>query len=223
MLFSINTTICLSFRQFSRLGQKKTYTAVFVFLTLGVGRAITLVRLGRALSGQGIYAERMGLDISKWAVTAASKRDKDISWLVASNAGLPMPKERFDAVLCLFGFPVFTEFSRVLSDHGVLLLVESGADHLIELRKLLYPSIYEYKATFASGVSGFELLHEQAERFTFTLDSQLHIQQLLSMTPHIHKASYDGREAVKQLNSITLTADIKLRWYRKEIKEVNYV
>ncbi|MCS7488317.1 MULTISPECIES: putative RNA methyltransferase [Marinomonas] len=192
-------------------------------LDAGCGEGYYLSEIGRVLSDQGINAERMGLDISKWAVTAASKRDKDISWLVASNASLPMPKERFDAVLCLFGFPVFTEFSRVLSDHGVLLLVESGADHLIELRTLLYPSIHEYKATFAAGVPGFELLHEQAERFTFTLDSQLHIQQLLSMTPHIHKASYDGREAVKQLNSITLTADIKLRWYQKEIKEVNYV
>jgi 23S rRNA (guanine745-N1)-methyltransferase len=46
---------------------------------------------------------------------------------------------------------------------------------------------------------------------------------LLSMTPHIHKASYEGREAVALLNTITLTADIKLRWYRKKIRDVNNV
>ena len=145
-----------------------------------------------------------------------------MSWLVGSNASLPVPNARFDAILCLFGFPVFSEFSRVLSDKGLLLLVESGPDHLIELRKILYPSIHDYKQTFSEGMAHFDLVSEQSETYRFTLNSQTEIQQLLTMTPHIHKASYDGREAVKQLESINLTADIKLRWYRKT-KVVDYV
>lgn len=185
-------------------------------LDAGCGEGYYLNEIGRLFTAQGIEANRVGLDISKWAVTAASKRDKDVSWLVASNARLPMPNDRFDAVLCLFGFPVFAEFSRVLSENGVLLLVESGEDHLIELRKILYPAIHEYKPTFVAQLEDFELILEVVERFSFTLDTQLKIQQLLSMTPHIHKASYEGREAVKLLNAITLTADIKLRWYRKK-------
>jgi 23S rRNA (guanine745-N1)-methyltransferase len=192
-------------------------------LDAGCGEGYYLSEIGKALSDRDIAIERIGLDISKWAILAASKRDKTVSWLVGSNASLPMPKDRFDAVLCLFGFPVFTEFSRVLSGDGLLLLVESGSDHLIELRKILYPSIHEYKQTFSEGLADFDLVLEQAETFTFTLDSQIQIQDLLSMTPHIHKASYEGREAVKQLDSIILTADIKLRWYRKKIKEVNHV
>ena len=190
-------------------------------LDAGCGEGYYLSEIGNALSNRDI--ERAGLDISKWAILAASKRDKGVSWLVGSNASLPMPSERYDAVLCLFGFPVFGEFSRVLSEGGLLLLVESGPNHLIELRNLLYPSIHEYKQTFSEGVEYFELVLEQAETFTFPLDSQTQIQDLLSMTPHIHKASYEGREAVKLLDSITLTADIKLRWYRKKIKEVNHV
>ncbi|WP_421851184.1 putative RNA methyltransferase [Marinomonas sp.] len=192
-------------------------------LDAGCGEGYYLSEIGKALSDQGVNAERTGLDISKWAILAASKRDKAVSWIVGSNASLPAPDERYDAVLCLFGFPVFKEFSRVLSDDGLMLLVESGPNHLIELRKILYPSIHEYKQTFSEGAADFELVLEQTETFAFTLDSQIQIQQLLSMTPHIHKASYEGREAIKQLDSIILTADIKLRWYRKNIKEVNHV
>ncbi|ETI61932.1 putative RNA methyltransferase [Marinomonas profundimaris] len=191
-------------------------------LDAGCGEGYYLNAIGGALAEQNIAMERTGLDISKWAITAASKRDKSVSWLVGSNASLPVPNARFDAILCLFGFPIFSEFSRVLSDKGLLLLVESGPDHLIELRKILYPSIHDYKQTFSEGMAHFDLVSEQSETYRFTLNSQTEIQQLLTMTPHIHKASYDGREAVKQLESINLTADIKLRWYRKT-KVVDYV
>ncbi|NVK74279.1 MAG: methyltransferase domain-containing protein [Oceanospirillaceae bacterium] len=192
-------------------------------LDAGCGEGYYLNEMGKSLAEQDIEAELTGLDISKWAIVAASKRDKTVSWVVGSNASLPVPDERYDAVLCLFGFPVFKEFSRVLTDDGLMLLVESGPNHLIELRKILYPSIHDYKQTFSDGIADFDLVSEQEETFSFTLDSQEKIQDLLSMTPHIHKASYDGREALKQLDSITLTADIKLRWYRKNIKEVSHV
>ncbi|GAB3477634.1 methyltransferase domain-containing protein [Marinomonas epiphytica] len=184
-------------------------------LDAGCGEGYYLEQLGRALLAQQIDSERLGIDISKWAVMAASKRDKGVTWLVASNAALPMPKARVDAVLCLFGFPMFEEFSRVLSEQGYLLLVESGADHLIELREILYPKINQYKTTYADGIANFNLLTEQSVRFQFDLSSQQQIRQLLSMTPHMHKSSYEGRQALSKLNAISLTADVKLRWYQK--------
>lgn len=184
-------------------------------LDAGCGEGYYLDKLGELFQQHNIANERVGLDISKWAITAASKRDNSASWIVGSNACLPMPNERFDAVFCLFGFPVFEEFYRVLSTNGIMLLVESGAEHLIELRRILYPSVHEYKPTYTSGIEGFELIHETVENYGFHLSSQQAIQNLLMMTPHIHKASFEGREAVKELVSIDLTADVKLRWYRK--------
>lgn len=184
-------------------------------LDAGCGEGYYLHEMAKLLQSRDLKAELTGLDISKWAVTAASKRSKTISWLVGSNASLPAPDKRFDVILCLFGFPIFEEFSRALTDSGLLLLVESGANHLIELRQVLYPSIHEYKSTYPDGIAGFELLSEEDKSFEFTLNSQAAIQDLLSMTPHIHKASYEGKEAAKKLETLQLTADIKLRWYRK--------
>lgn len=192
-------------------------------LDAGCGEGYYLEALAKGFEAQNRPMERVGLDISKWAITAASKRDKNTSWIVGSNASLPTPDARFDAVLCLFGFPVFAEFHRALSSDGVLLLVESGPDHLIEMREILYPSIHEYKETHQSGVEGFELIQESHLRYAFSLNSQEEIQQLLCMTPHIHKASYEGKDALKQRNEITLTTNIHLRWYQKKIMEDSHV
>ena len=188
-------------------------------LDAGCGEGYYLHHLMNEFSQRDVSLQGVGLDISKWAVTAASKRSKEATWIVGSNAGLPMPDGCLDVVLCLFGFPVFSEFHRTLSDKGYLLLVESGEDHLLELRKILYPSIHPYKATHSEGLEGFEQVAESALHYPFKLSSQDEIHHLLCMTPHIHKASYEGKEAVKELNEISVTAHVNFRWYKKTTKE----
>lgn len=186
-------------------------------LDAGCGEGHYLRQLTEQLSATRDVSA-VGLDISKWAITDASKRSKTIDWIVGSNAHVPVASGRFDWLICAFGFPVFEEFQRVLNDAGYLLLIESGADHLIELRQVLYPEIKPYRATFAEGIEGFDLVQEKNHRFSFSLSTQEDIGQLLSMTPHIHKAPYEGRKAAQALQQIDLTADIKLRWYQKQGK-----
>lgn len=188
---------------------------LFSMLDAGCGEGYYLNWLKRQSEHQ---IDAVGVDISKWAITSASKKSKQIDWVVGSNAHLPMPDGRFDCVMCAFGFPIVSEFHRVLSDDGWLLLVESGERHLIELRKVLYPEIRPYQSTFADGMGGFQLQFESSVEFSFTLETQQSIANLLSMTPHIHKAPYEGREAVLALESIGLTGDVRLRWYRKQGK-----
>ncbi|TDO99076.1 putative RNA methyltransferase [Marinomonas balearica] len=159
--------------------------------------------------------ESVGIDISKWAITAASKRSKNVSWIVGSNANIPVSDCQFDAVLCAFGFPVFSEFHRVLKSSGQLILVESGENHLLELRELLYPSIKEYRQTHMNGIDGFDLANEEKVTFKFHLGSQDEIAHLLSMTPHMHKAPYEGRQKVQELKQLSLTADVVIRSFIK--------
>lgn len=150
----------------------------------------------------------IGLDISKWAVTAASKRNKSLSWLVASNGHLPMPDNRVDSILCLFGFPVWTEFERVLSEQGFIVVADSGEDHLIELRQVLYPEIHPYKAPDYSQIDGLELVKTESLRFAFDVKTNQELMNLLAMTPHRHKAPYQGLKAVEELTELSLTADV---------------
>lgn len=178
------------------------------------------VRLLDAGCGEGYYLSRLasqreyslvssiGLDISKWAVTAASKRNKSLSWLVASNAHLPMPENRFDGILCLFGFPAWSEFERVLTAQGFVIIANSGADHLIELREVLYPEIRPYKAPDYTNIDGLKLISTQSLRFSFEVNSNQELMDLLAMTPHRHKAPYDGLKAAEELTQLSLTADV---------------
>nr|WP_246480051.1 methyltransferase domain-containing protein [Motiliproteus sediminis] len=180
----------------------------------GCGEGYYLDHLVSGLREAGYTVAAQGLDISKWAVTAASKRNSEIGWIVGSNAALPTPAARFDLLLCLFGYPVFSEFARVLKPDGLLLMADAGPDHLIELRRVLYPEIHPYRDHHAGVIDGFEPLEEQVVRFEFELTSGAAIGQLLAMTPHLHKAPFAGREAAQALERIRLTADVRLRSYR---------
>ena len=67
-----------------------------------------------------------GLDIPKPAIEAACKREKHaISWIVASNRSIPLQDNSIDILICMFGFPVFEEFKRVLKPSGKLIMVDT--------------------------------------------------------------------------------------------------
>lgn len=161
----------------------------------------------RELQRSGLPVKLTGLDISKWAVMAAARQDKDSDWLVGSNANLPLLPATQDVVLCMFGFPVYAEFARVLKPGGTLVKVDAGKDHLLELREIIYPSI-KAAATPPDMPAGFRLLEQRTVRYTITLNSQQHITQLLTMTPHLYRATAEGRARAAALTDLSLTVEV---------------
>ena len=89
-------------------------------LDAGCGEGYYLRQLAAAESPVKTLAV-LGLDISKWAVLSAAKQDKRPKWVVGSNANLPVLPGTLDRLLCMFGFPVYPEFARVLKADGLLL------------------------------------------------------------------------------------------------------
>ena len=163
----------------------------------------------RELKRTGLPLKLTGLDISKWAVMAAARRDKDAVWLVGSNANLPLLPATQDLVLCLFGFPDYAEFARVLRPGAVLIKADPGPDHLLELRQVIYPSI-KAAAPAPETPDGFTLLEHRSVRYTINLSSQQQISQLLTMTPHLYRATAEGRSRAAALTDITLTVDVRI-------------
>ena len=160
----------------------------------------------------------LGLDISKWAVLAAAKQDKRSGWVVGSNANLPVRPSTLDRVLCMFGFPVYAEFSRVLREGGELLQVDAGADHLRELREIIYPALKEERAAATTVPEGFTLKSSASVRYPPDLIGQAQIADLLAMSPHLYRASANGRAKAAALTAITVTVDVRLsRFQRKAI------
>ncbi|MDX1757403.1 MAG: methyltransferase domain-containing protein [Marinobacter sp.] len=178
-------------------------------LDAGCGEGYYLRELA-ATEGEQTLA-LLGVDISKWAVQAAAKQDRRGCWVVASNANLPVARESLDRVLCLFGFPVHEEFARVLKPGGELIQVDAGEDHLRQLREIVYPSLKAREPAQAPVPAGFQWLASEAVRFELALAEPESIADLLAMTPHLYRASAEGRARAAALSRLTVTVDVTLK------------
>ncbi|MDP2127240.1 MAG: methyltransferase domain-containing protein [Pseudohongiella sp.] len=169
----------------------------------------------RELQQSGLQLHVTGLDISKWAVIAAAKPDKTVNWLVGSNANLPLLPATQDVVLCMFGFPVYAEFARVLKEGGVLVKVDAGPDHLLELREIIYPAIRTPGNNKAEAPAQFTALEQRSLRYTINASGQEQIARLLTMTPHLYRTSAEGRARATALTEIELTVDVRIEILEK--------
>lgn len=189
------------------------HSPALAVLDAGCGEGYYLRELAAAADGRDGTLALLGLDISKSAVLAAAKRDPRPTWVVGSNAKLPVPDACLDAVICAFGFPVYAEFARALKRGGRLLLVEPGPDHLRELREIIYPRL---KPAREPGVhpqalaAGFTAAGSRTLSYSIQLDTPEQIADLLLMTPHAHRAGPDGRARLAALTELTLTVDVRL-------------
>jgi 23S rRNA (guanine745-N1)-methyltransferase len=184
-------------------------------LDAGCGEGYYLRQLAAAATNEGRKLAILGLDISKWAVLSAAKRDKRPNWVVGSNANLPVMSGTLDRVLCMFGFPVYPEFARVLKTGGELLQVDTGPDHLRELREIIYPSLKPEKAEETAAPPGFTRLGSETLRFAFELDNREQIADLLTMTPHLYRANPEGRAKAAALRTLALTVDVRLTRFER--------
>ena len=203
-----------------------------VLQTAPAGRTLTCLDAG---CGEGYYLRQLataagdahplallGLDISKWAVQAAAKRDGQdargaprAAWVVGSNAGLPVLPGTLDRVLCMFGFPVYSEFARVLRRGGELLQVDAGPEHLRELREVIYPTLKPERPAARQAPPGFEHLGTDTLRFPIHVDGAAPIADLLAMTPHLYRATAEGRARAAALTALTMTVDVRLARYQR--------
>ena len=179
-------------------------------LDAGSGEGYYLRQLAAAATESRQSLAVLGLDISKWAVLSAAKQDKRPSWVVGSNANLPVLPGSLDRVLCMFGFPVYAEFARVLKPAGLLLQVDAGPDHLRELREIIYPALKPERSAEPRPPAGFVSLSTESVGYSADIVGAEQIADLLAMTPHLYRATAEGRARAAVLTALTVTVDVRL-------------
>ena len=177
-------------------------------LDVGCGEGYYSTRLANCLQ-----ADLTGLDISKEAVRCASAKYKNARWLCASAAHLPVQERSVGVLTSLFALTVSAEFHRVLRKDGAFIQVLAAEDHLLALKKIIYPTLTHKEKSTSGDIPGFQLEKCVPLRFSFTLEGP-QVQNLLYMTPHVYRIGREGADALRNTQSLTDTASCVLNLYR---------
>lgn len=172
--------------------------------------------------GEGYYTGRLkedfpeatlcGIDISKPAILACSRRRKDIQWLIASVNELPVPDNNVDVIISIFSRCDWQEFNRVLKPGGHVLVLAPGQEHLMALRQSIYEEVRPYPVDklVQDLPADFSVVDKQPVCGTMALDSSQEILDLLAMTPHYWHVKPSQKEKLASLNSLQCRFDMQL-------------
>lgn len=161
-------------------------------------------------------ASGVGVDISKFAIDAAARRNKQLIWLVASGARLPLFDASMQYALVMFTYLFVDDLVRVLKPGGELVVVGTGEQHLMPLREALYDEV-RISGFDAGKYLGdrFERISRESLQFDWLPESEHELRDLLTMTPHHWRARADAKAGVGALIGKPMNADFVIeRWRR---------
>ena len=189
-----------------------------IIADFGQNKEIKLLDMG---CGTGYYTKKFseygttyGLDISKEAIKYAAKHDKNTTYLVASNKSAPFPSNYFDVLVHIFS-PIFeNEDYRLLKKGGIMVNVEGGPKHLIELKSLLYKNPYLNEEKSHS-YSSLKVIEKKNIQYTHEINN-FDIHNLVMMTPYFYTTKKEDLEALKIDKNIVLTIDFLVTIFEKE-------
>lgn len=177
--------------------------------------------------GEGYYTDRaakaipsarfLGIDLSKLAVEAAAKRSfgtgSSAAFLVGGIFDLPIRDGAASAVINLFAPCAEEEFSRVLRDGGILIVVGAGEDHLFGLKRAIYDVPYKNEPR-ADLPTSMALIDSRRVTYSARLSSGEMIRNLFSMTPYAFRTSREDMEKLNALECLETEVDVQIFVYR---------
>lgn len=158
----------------------------------------------------------IGLDISKHAVKAATKRTQEATWLVATGAKMPIIDNSLDAITVVFSRLMPLPFARVLKDNGLLIFVWPGDKHLVQLKEVLYDALKTSQFDPVAELEPlFSLVSKETLTFDFKLEDKQHLLTLLEMTPHGQRINQQKKQELFTQLPFTLTFSVNIGCFKK--------
>lgn len=184
-------------------------------LDVGCGEGYYTAGIYEALTQAGKTPKMAGIDISKFILRYAAKRTKAVEFAVASCYHLPLADESVDLMLNCFSPLAIEEFRRVLRPGGHFLYVVPAANHLWEMKQVLYDQPYpnEEKET---PYEGFRYMGIDAVDGRIDLPCQADIHALFQMTPYYWKTPKEGAERLAALDTLSTQISFRVHIFTKE-------
>lgn len=155
-----------------------------------------------------------GFDLSKNMVRLAGKRKCGAKFFVANIASIPIKSDSVKFAFHLFAPFHSAEFSRIISDDGVVLTAIPGKNHLYGLKEVLYDTPY-YNDEKEPDADNLTLIEKVRVKSTITLDSKEDIKALFQMTPYYYHTPSEGMDRLDKLNILTTEIEFILLIYKK--------
>lgn len=182
--------------------------------------------------GDGYYSVQLakregicvfGCDLSKFAVKAAAKRAKAIGvnatlYAVASVFETPLKDKTCSAVINLFAPCTEKEYSRILNDDGILIVVGAGRNHLLELKDLIYDETRLNDDRKDLPLS-MQLCEKRTLYYKFS-PTQKERDDLFKMTPYYYKTSLSDKQKLQDAPITEIGAEFNIYIYKKTQKEI---
>ena len=190
-------------------------------LDVGCGEGYFLFRLKEAIYIKGAtYTlnkefDFFGVDISKAAVTYATKRDKKINFIVSSNFNLPIMPSTIDIIIRNFAPSDEAELQRVLKDNGKLIVITPGIQHLYGLKEILYVNAREHEEKTTT-FEGFKLNQRLEVKYNIDVENVEDIKSLIAMTPYYWTIDNAMREKASVTSKLSTMLDFNISVYEKK-------
>jgi 23S rRNA (guanine745-N1)-methyltransferase len=171
--------------------------------------------------GEGYYSRKIasycnhseqialyGIDIAKFAIAAAAKKQPNARFIVASSNRLPYPDQYFDFVLIVFAPSDDDELRRVLKSSGHLLTVTPGPRHLWQLKEFIYAEVTEHASEILVP-QGFKRLAAERINYKITPNPGQRMA-LLQMTPFAWRANESVQQSLHSVQELEIETDFIL-------------
>lgn len=183
-------------------------------LDAGCGEGYYTAGVWEALDGAGRTPRLAGVDLSRPSVRLAARRVPRGELAVASVYHLPLGDKSVDLLLDCFSPLALEEYRRVLRPGGVFLYVVPGAEHLWELKQVLYDTPY-YNKEEDVPYEGFSYEAVETVKYPMAVAGE-DLADLFRMTPYYWRTPRAGAARLAALEGLTVTADFRIHVFRRE-------
>lgn len=162
-------------------------------------------------AGRTVHAA--GVDISKFALRWAAKRDNSIEFAVGSAYHLPVATHCADLLINCFSPLATEEFCRLLKPGGHFFYVVPAPDHLWELKEVLYDRPYQNPDETIS-YEGFDALEIVPVETLIHIQNKEDLTALFQMTPYCWNTPKAGIARLESLSELEIRAGFRIHVFR---------
>jgi len=183
-------------------------------LDAGCGEGYYTNGIFSALECAGKSPRVAGIDLSKFGLKKAARRAKGVEFAVASVYHLPVADESIDLLVDCFAPLALEEYRRVLKLGGTFLYVVPAAQHLMELKEVLYDNPYPNQEESVP-YDGFDYVDIVPVTSVMRIEDKAALSALFRMTPYAWKTPKEGAERLNGLDRLDITMDFRIHVFKK--------